>query len=201
MLGITGGIGSGKSTALAFLHELGAAVLSSDKVVHDLYERPEIVAAVRERFGPDVVHNTAVDRGAVARVVFADPEALAWLEALLHPHVREAIAAWADAQAEAVPQPIVLAVEVPLLFESGFAADFDFTVLITAPVDARRLRLAERFSEEDLERRLRQQMPEVDKAALADFVFVNDDSRRELKEFLRATVAHVISVAPAEEAS
>ena len=117
-LGLTGGIGSGKSTALAYLSEMGAAVISSDAIVHELYEHPQIAAAIRGHFGPDVTGQGAMDRAALARLVFADDAELAWLEALLHPHVRRRIEEWAVAQEYADPQPALLAAEVPLLFET-----------------------------------------------------------------------------------
>jgi dephospho-CoA kinase len=200
-LALTGGIGSGKSTALAYLGELGAAVVSSDEIVHELYERVEIVAAVRHRFGDDVVSERLVDRGALARIVFAEEGELAWLEALLHPHVRRTIAEWSAAQERVEPRPLLLAVEVPLLFEGGHAADFDYSMVITAPAAIRRKRLCAKFGEDDLSRRLAQQMPEEEKLALADFSYVNIGTRRELRDFLGEAVAHIVAAAAEAERS
>jgi dephospho-CoA kinase len=200
-LALTGGIGSGKSTALAYLGELGAAVASSDEIVHELYERAEIVAAVRHRFGGDVVGDAGVDRGALARIVFTDEGELAWLEALLHPHVRRTIAEWAGAQDHAAPRPLLVAVEVPLLFEGGFAADFDYSMVITAPAAVRRKRLSAKFGEDDLSRRLAQQMPEEEKLALADFSYLNVGTRRQLRDFLGEAVAHIVAAAAEAERS
>ncbi len=198
-VGLTGGIGSGKSTALAYLHELGAGVISSDDVVHQLYSRPEILAAVEERYGAVVVAGGVIDRGAVARIVFADPAELEWLEALLHPHVRRAIREWVVAQDKTRPRPSLLVAEVPLLFEAGMDSDFDFTILITAPDDLRRRRLSAKLTEAEFKRRLEQQMPEDDKIARCDFVFHNTGSYKELRTFLGEIVAHVL--AAAEEAA
>ena len=192
-LGLTGGIGSGKSTALAYLRELGAAVISSDDIVHTLYDRPDIVAAIRDHFGSAVITDEGVDRAAVARTVFADEGELAWLEDQLHPHVRRAIAEWAAEQEGADPQPALLAVEVPVLFEGEFAADFDFTLVITAPAATRRRRLSSKFTGADLTRRVSRQMPEEDKVARSDFAFDNVGSRKDLREFLREIVAHILA--------
>ena len=200
-LGLTGGIGSGKSTALAYLRELGAAVISSDDIVHKLYDRSDIVAAIRNRFGPAAIADEGVDRAAVARIVFADEVELNWLEEQLHPRVRRAIAEWAAEHERAQPQPALLAAEVPVLFEAEFAADFDFTLVITAPTATRRRRLSSKFSGADLTRRVSRQMPEEDKVARSDFAFDNSGSRRELREFLRETVAHILASDGSDDAT
>ena len=96
-LGLTGGIGSGKSTALAYLHECGAAVISSDDIVHALYDRPAIIAAIQARYGHKVLNGAHVNRQALAGVVFRDQDELQWLEQLLHPHVHAAVEQWAAA--------------------------------------------------------------------------------------------------------
>src|SRR5512137_1940587 len=95
LLGLTGGIGSGKSTALAYLHELGAATISSDDIVHGLYSAAAVVDLIHEHFGDAVVDGTGgVSRPALAGIVFSDEDELRWLEDLLHPFVREAVADW-----------------------------------------------------------------------------------------------------------
>lgn len=193
-LGLTGGIGSGKSTALAYLQELGAAVISSDDIVHDLYSGGEVVERILEHFGDSVVDASgAVNRPALAAIVFADDDELRWLEDLLHPHVRAAVAAWADAQRAAPHRPALVAVEVPLLFETEYADAFDYTMLITAPEDVRRRRLSAKLTDSEFSRRLSQQLPEEEKAARSDFVFGNVGGRRELKEFVGQAVAAILA--------
>jgi dephospho-CoA kinase len=118
-VGLTGGVGSGKSTALEVLERLGASTLSTDAVVHDLYASDEVRDAVVERFGPAVARDGAVDRAALAERAFATPEDRAWLEGLLWPQVGKRIEAWRAEQLERDPRPIALVVEVPLLFEAG----------------------------------------------------------------------------------
>lgn len=195
-VGLTGGIGSGKSTALAYLRELGAQVISSDDIVHGLYERPEIVAAIARHFGREFLADDSVDRRALAREVFADDAQLQWLEALLHPHVRRAIDDWAHAREQADPAPSLLVVEVPVLFEAGFDSEFDYTLVITAPLDVRRRRLVAKFTEDDLDRRLARQIPEEEKIARSDFWIANVGSRRSLRDFLSETVARILAERP-----
>ena len=155
---VTGGIGSGKSTALAFLGELGAAVLSSDDVVHRIYTDPAIQDALRRRFGMGVVDGTRVNRAMLGRLVFEDREALDWLEQLTHPHVRRVVEEWALAHEHAPQPPELLAVEVPLLFESGLMIEeFDCVLLITAPRDVRLERVAAKLTPEEFERRATRQ--------------------------------------------
>ena len=99
VVGLTGGIGSGKSEALAAFDRRGAATLSSDDVVRDLYRRPEVAAAVAEHFGDGVVTPSGeVDRSAIARRVFADEAERRWLESLLLPLIFEEFTRWRDAQ-------------------------------------------------------------------------------------------------------
>ena len=95
-VGLTGGVGAGKSTALAALERLGAATLSTDAVVHELYASDDVRDAVVERFGADVAPNGTVDRAALAQRAFATPEDRAWLEGMLWPRVGARIAAWRE---------------------------------------------------------------------------------------------------------
>ena len=192
-LGLTGGIGSGKSTTLAYLHECGAAVISSDDIVHGLYDRPAIIAAIQGRYGHKVTTGAHVNRQALAGVVFRDHEELQWLEQLLHPHVHAAVEEWATAQQKVRPRPAVIAVEVPLLFETGMETVFDFVMLVTAPAEVRRRRLTAKLTDSEFELRLAQQMPEDEKIARSDFVFHNTGERKALREFVGQTVAHILA--------
>ena len=192
-LGLTGGIGSGKSTALAYLHECGAAVVSSDHIVHGLYDRPAIIAAIQGRYGQKAVTGAHVNRQALAGIVFSDQIELQWLEELLHPHVHAAVEEWAAAQQKVRPRPAVIAAEVPLLFETGMEIVFDFVMLITAPVEVRRRRLSAKLTDGEFERRMAQQMPEDEKIARSDFVFHNTGERKALKEFVGQTVTQIIA--------
>ena len=186
LLGLTGGIGAGKSTALAAFEQLGCSTLSSDAVVHALYRDPEVRSAVVERFGPDVLGpDGEVARPAVAARVFSDDIARRWLEQLLHPRVGAALERW-RAEEEAAHPGALLVHEVPLLYEAGLADRYDGVVLITAPDEVRRARTPERFDE-----RSAKQLPEAQKVAQADHVYVNDGSPAELERWVADLVARL----------
>jgi dephospho-CoA kinase len=141
-IGLTGGIGAGKSTALSVLEQLGAACLSTDKVVHELYESPEVRDAVAERFGAGVISEGRVDRPALARAAFAGDEGRSWLEQLLWPRVGERIAAFRVEADATQPPPRAAVVEIPLLFESGSDHGFDATIAVIADETIREQRAA-----------------------------------------------------------
>lgn len=177
---ITGGIGAGKSEALAAFARRGAATVSSDEIVHQLLRRDEVREAVRERLGNGVVGPDGhLDRGAIGSVVFDDPEALAWLEQLLHPLVSAEYLSWRDQLAALPDPPRVSVTEVPLLYEVGADSRFDRVVVITAPSEVRRKR-----SELAVDERERRLLPDEEKLARADFAYVNTGSLEELEGFV-----------------
>jgi dephospho-CoA kinase len=186
-IGLTGGIGAGKSTALEALERLGAATLSTDRVVHDLYEDDEVKAAVTERFGSAVVRDGAVERAALARVAFATPEDRSWLEQLLWPRVSERIVDWRQGLEQASPPPRAAIVEVPLLFESGMERVFDATIAVVADEDVRAQRAGARGHEALAERSARQ-LSQQEKAERATYVVSNDDSIDTLESKLSAVL-------------
>jgi dephospho-CoA kinase len=182
---VTGGIGAGKSEALHAFARHGAAVISSDEIVHDLLRSDEDVrAAVRERFGDGVFGPEGqIDRGRIADVVFADPEQLDWLERLLHPRVVAAYLRWRDDLASRPDPPAVCVTEVPLLYEVGGDTRFDAVVVISAAPDVRVSRQVRPM--QDRERRL---IPDEEKLSRADFAYVNDGSLEELDQFVSGVV-------------
>ncbi|TML95158.1 MAG: dephospho-CoA kinase, partial [Actinobacteria bacterium] len=155
-MGLTGGIGAGKSTALEALERLGAATLSTDRVVHELYEDAEVRDAVIERFGEQVAPGGAVDRGAVAQAAFAGDDQRAWLEGLLWPRVGARIAQWRGQLERESPPPRAAVVEVPLLFESGMGETFDATIAVVADEEIREERAGARGHQALAERGARQ---------------------------------------------
>ena len=171
---LTGGIAAGKSEALGAFARHGAAVISSDDVVHRLYREDEgLQAALREHWGERVFRDGEVDRTEIGRIVFADRVELAWLEAELHPRVRAATAEWLAEQTADVA-----VAEIPLLYETGGEARFDRVVVVTAPPEVREAR---RGAVADREDRL---VPEEEKVRRADFAYVNDGSLEELDAFV-----------------
>jgi dephospho-CoA kinase len=194
-LGVTGGIGSGKSTATAYLRELGAEAISADDLVHGLLSEPAVVARIGRHFGDGAVAGDEVDRPALARLAFSDAGELDWLEGLLHPHVKRRIGAWAREQEARSPRPALLVIEIPLLFESGMEDAFDHVLLVTAPEATRRKRLTAKLTASEFGRRSARQLPEAEKAARSDYVFDNSGSRRRLKQFLAETYADILAAA------
>ena len=170
---ITGGIGAGKSEALASFGRQGAATLSADEVVHDLIANDEDVRAeLHGRLG-------TTERDLIADAVFDDAERLAWLEELLHPRVRERTDAWL----EQVEAPVAV-VEIPLLYETAGERRFDKVVVVTAPAAVRRAR--SHAAAGNREARL---IPDPEKAARADYVYENSGSLEELDRFVASVLA------------
>jgi dephospho-CoA kinase len=185
---VTGGIAAGKSEALAAFGRHGAAVLSSDEIVHGIYRGDEsLKAELRARWGDAVFHGDEVDRAAVGRIVFADSDELAWLEGRLHPLVRAVSERWLEEVRAADDPPALVAVEIPLLYETGGEERFDAVVVITAPEPVRAER---RGSFEDRESRL---IPDEEKVRRADFAYVNDGTLEELDAFVAGVVEELTS--------
>jgi len=181
LVGLTGGIGSGKSTVARMLADRGAIVLDADVLAREAVEpgTPGFDAVIA-RFG-DAVRSSdgSLDRPRLAEIVFADDEARHDLEAIVHPQVRlrigEVVAAQADSDA-------VVVVDSPLLIETGGHESFPLVVVVTAPDDERVARLEARgMGEADTRSRMAAQMPMEQKAAHADVLLDNGGSENELE--------------------
>jgi len=141
-----------------------------------------VLRALVERFGPDVVGSDGADRAKIAKIVFNEPEQLAWLEELLHPRVVQANLRWRAEQESRSERPLLTVTEVPLLYETGAERRFDAVVVITAPEVVRRER---RPVTDAREQRL---LPEAEKVARADYAYVNDGTLAELEAFVADVV-------------
>jgi dephospho-CoA kinase len=183
-IGLTGGIAAGKSEALAAFERLGAATVSSDAVVHELLDSEPLLGRLVERWGEDVAPGGRVDRNRIGEVVFADPQELDWLEALVHPLVGERIGAWLDSLPAAAE---IAVVEVPLLFEAEMEGVFDTTVAVVAAENVRRARAEARGHALVGEREARQ-MLQGEKAARAEHVIENDGTVEDLEGALSALI-------------
>jgi dephospho-CoA kinase len=186
-VGLTGGLGSGKSTALAALARLGAAVISSDAVVHELYDGAELRDAVVERFGDGVAPGGIVDRSALAERAFATDEDRAWLEQLIWPRVGARVAEWLAAARASTPSPPAAIVEVPLLFEAGLQDAYDATIAIVADEEVRAARAAAR-GHAVVDERAARQLSQAEKASRATYVVHNDGSEEELERELSSVL-------------
>ena len=158
-------------------------MLSTDRVVHDLYGSSEVRDAVVERFGAGVAPGGVVDRRALADTLFANDADRTWIEALLWPRVRQRMAVWREEVDGRDPRPRAAVVEVPLLFESGMEGAFDATVAVVAGEALRSSRAGARGHAAVAERTARQ-LTQEEKAARAQYVVVNDGTPAELEAAL-----------------
>ena len=186
-VGLTGGMGSGKSTALEALRGLGAEVLSSDAVVHELYEGPQLRDAVVARFGEEVAPDGVVDRAALARRAFATAEDRAWLEGQVWPLVGARVAEWLERARAKRPAPPAAVVEVPLLFEAGLDQLYDATIAVISEESLRQRRASER-GHAVVDERAARQLSQEEKARRATFVVRNDGSVQDLERELSAVL-------------
>jgi dephospho-CoA kinase len=182
LVGLTGGIGSGKSTVSRMLEERGAVVFDADILARQAVE-PGTPGhdAVIERFGANVLGPAGeIDREALAEIVFADPEARRALEEVVHPEVRRRFAEGAELYRDT---DRVVVLTAPLLVETGMHSAFDVLVVVSAPVEAQveRLHRQRGMSEEQARARIAAQLPLEDKAAVADVIVDNDGSIPELE--------------------
>jgi dephospho-CoA kinase len=178
-IGLTGGIGSGKSTVAALLAERGARVVDADRIAREVVEpgTPGLAAVVAE-FGSGVLTaDGALDRPALAAVVFGDPAARARLDAVVHPLVR---ARAAELVAEAPPDAVVVQ-DVPLLVETGQAGSYDLVLVVETELGTRVSRLVQRgLSADDARARIASQATDEQRRAVADVVLRNDGDRDQL---------------------
>ena len=186
---VTGPFASGKSTFVEMLGSTGAETVSADTIVHDLLAADEqTISLVVERFGSDVLKESGVDRRALGRKVFGDPEALRDLEEILHPLVRRET----DQRIAASGADLFVA-EIPLLFEGGRSGTFDYTVAVVVPEERRRAWAAQRGVDEAALRAIEaRQLPQEEKAQRADVVVQNDgdlDRLRRQAEELRERIS------------
>lgn len=183
IVGITGGIGSGKSTVCKIFEGLGIPVFKADDVARTISDRnTAVIEKVTEIFGADMYENGKLQRPKMAALVFNNPEALAKLNAIIHPAVRQEFADWKDKHSA---QPYLL-YEAAILFESGSALFTEKKILVTAPEEIRIQRVMQRdgISRADVENRIKNQWSEEQKIALSDYIITNDDNTPVLPQVL-----------------
>lgn len=181
-VGLTGGIGAGKSTVARMLADRGAVVVDGDLIARELVEPGEpALAEIAARFGSGVMDpDGRLDRAALADIVFPDPAQLAHLEAIMHPRIADRSAQMLD-DAEAAGVPVVV-YDMPLLVESDQADLFDVVLVVQAPVEVRLARLAVRgVAAADAHARMARQASDAQRAAVADLVLDNSGSEEELE--------------------
>jgi len=187
-IGLTGGMGCGKTTAVGVFRELGFGVLESDVIVRDLWDTDAEVKKAALKRWPAIAEVSSqksdikISRRKVAEIVFADPQELEWLENLLHPRVR---LCWQSAMKVEPEKDWV--VEIPLLFEKSLASGFDYTLCIASSPAIQAARLVARgLSPAEIAARQARQWPLREKIERADWVALNDGS----VDFLRRQLVH-----------
>ncbi len=187
VIGLTGSIGMGKTTTAAMFADEGIPVHDADKAVHALYAG-RAVPLIEQAF-PGTTQDGAVDREKLAATVLGDRDALARLEAIVHPMVREEEVRFREA-CEAAGNDIVL-VDIPLLFETGRNGDVDAVVVVSAPADIQRERVMARpgMSEEKFSAILARQTPDAEKRRRADHVIDTGQGMEAARAQVRAVIA------------
>ena len=184
VIGLTGGIGCGKSTAAACFAELGFQVVDADQLARQVLESPVCVSRLRERWGAACLDSRGVpDRRWIGAKVFADPSERAFLESVTHPEVaRLRREATADPRRDYV-------VEIPLLFEKDLTSGLDTIMVVACSEDVRRVRLRSRgLSDDEISARIASQLSLVEKVKRADVVIWNDGEPDFLREQVRGWV-------------
>lgn len=182
MVGLTGGIGAGKSTAAKLLADRGALILDADVAAREVVAPgTDGLAAVVAEFGDAVLgSDRSLDRAALAAVIFADPDRRAALNAIVHPRVRE----WMAERVVAAPEGTVVVQDIPLLVESGLGGLFELVIVVDAADDVRIARLVHDrgMTEQEASARIAAQAPREQRLAAADVVLNNDGTPEELAD-------------------
>jgi dephospho-CoA kinase len=178
VVGLTGGIGSGKSLAAQFFSQLGAIVIDADQLARSAIERgSEGFDEVLLRFGDAVLKNGDIDRVALGQIVFENPEAKRALEEIIHPRIR---AEFEEAVASLDPGQVMV-YEIPLLVETKAADRFDYVITVESDAELRKQRLRARgMFHSDIEKRMASQATEEQRRAIADCVLTNNGSEDDL---------------------
>jgi dephospho-CoA kinase len=178
IVGLTGGIGAGKSTVANMFAQLGALTIDADQLARAAIEPgssgfDEVVA----EFSAKILTDGDIDRQKLGKIVFKDADKRKKLEAIIHPRVQEALAQ----RIKSLSPGDVLVYEIPLLVETGAAEKFDYIITVESDIENRLDRLFERgMSEDEAERRIAAQASQTEREAVADRVIINDGDRAEL---------------------
>ena len=194
MLGIIGGIGSGKSTAAEFFRLEGAAIITADRIGHQILLLPKVKESVQERWGSAVFGGDGgIDRQKLAEVVFAEEEELAYLKSLTHPLIAEEVDRQRKEHERNGVQICLL--DAPLLLESGWDSHVDLIIFVSAPVEVRRERIKSRgWSETDWEQREAAQLSVEEKSRRADIVLDNAGNAEHLQRQVETLARNLMSM-------
>ena len=197
-VGLTGGIGSGKSTVAAMFEELGARIIYADELAREaIAPRTSGFEAVVKHFGQEMVQEDGrINRKLLAATVFGQPENMANLEAIIHPRVAAAL----SALRQAIDPNKVVIYEIPLLVELGMAERFDKVIVVLAPAVDRIIRLKARgLDDEDILERMGQQTSDEERRGVADFIIDNAGNREFLEKQVEMVWTSLLPIAPVTE--
>ncbi|ACN99105.1 dephospho-CoA kinase [Sulfurihydrogenibium azorense Az-Fu1] len=183
VIGLTGGIATGKSTAEKILQDLGCFVIDADKVVHSLYEDKKVLEEVKNHF-PEAFEEDKLDKKKLANIIFSNPEKRKILESIIHPKVDQRIKEWLKEVKEKNPDAIAI-VSVPLMIETGSYKNYEKVILIYAPKELQLERLLKKgFTKEEALSRINAQMDIEEKKEYATYIVENTGSIEEFKKKL-----------------
>ncbi|MGC8814259.1 MULTISPECIES: dephospho-CoA kinase [Dictyoglomus] len=188
-IGITGGIGTGKTLVINTLKELGIPVISADEIVRELQRDPYYLEKIRKIFGDKVFEEGQLNRKKLAEIIFSDDKERKKLENLLHPPVLTEI----KKRLEDFKDKEIVAVEVPLLFEVGIENWFDEIWVVYAPFEIQLERIIKRdnISQEEAIKRIKAQIPIEEKVKKADFVIYNDKDLESTKNQIKNRILSI----------
>ena len=194
-IGLTGSLGTGKSTVTQMLRGLGWIVLDADQLAHEaLGPQADTFQRVLQDFGQDLVGvDGHIDRKKLSQLVFGKPDQLEKLEKIIHPYVRARVAS--ERQRLTSAGTIALFYDVPLLFEKNMQKDFDevWVVSCSAEIQRRRLREGRGWSDEEIDRRLKHQLPLDQKVKMADVVIDNNGDKEKLLKVVESLLLERIT--------
>ncbi len=193
-VGLTGSIGSGKSTIAGVFRVLGIPVYMSDEEAKKILDQQEVIHLVTDHFGKSLAGpNGFINRKALAAEVFTDGEKLKWLNSVIHPRVREHFRKWIDNQ---VNVPYIMQ-EAAIIYESGFSTFFDKIIVVAAPVEERISRVVKRdaMTRQQVLDRINKQWPEEKKLEQADYVIFNGDHSQAIPQVIEIHT-HLNSISP-----
>jgi dephospho-CoA kinase len=181
-VGLTGNIGSGKSTVTRIFETLGVPVYHADEEAKKFLTKKKIQLAINEKFGDTVFSGSTLDRKKLASIVFSDQNALAFLNSLIHPLVREHLKVWFDHHI----QNSYVIQEAAILFESGFYREFDKIITVAAPVELAIQRVMHRdgIGKEEIEKRMHHQWEQERKIEHSNFIIYNDEDHLVIPQVL-----------------
>lgn len=182
IIGLTGGIGTGKSTAEEIFKRLGAYVIDADSIVHQLYKQEHIKEKLKQIFTEDIFDNNQdIDRKKVARIVFSDKTKRKALEEIIHPEVNKYIDEWLNQIEKNNPDAVAI-VSVPLMIETGSYKKYQKIILVYAPKELQIERLIKKgYNYEEAVSRINAQMDIEEKLKYADYVIMNTSTLENLE--------------------